>query len=166
MDNFPTEFLNCMESLHSKIKWLVASLPQAALDWSPQPGVGSLCMLVSHMAGAERYWVGEVAGQEQPVRRPGAVYKVTGLDSQELCKRLDDSLSYCQRVLEQCDLSDLDAKRLSPRDGREVTVRWALVHVMEHTVNHQRDIISIRQLWMKRMYAQNYRPVSREIQVV
>jgi hypothetical protein len=89
MDIFYTEFLNCLESLHGKIKWLVASLPQQALDWPLQPGVGSLCMLISHLAGAERYWIGEVVGREQPIRRPGSVYQVTGMDSKELCaKRL------------------------------------------------------------------------------
>lgn len=165
MDNFYTDFLSCLESLHNKIKWLVASLPQQALDWPLQPGVGSLSMLLSHIAGAERYWVGEVAGGKQPVRRPGEVYRVTGLDGKELCQRLDNSLSYCRKVLEEYEAGELEAKRTSPRDGREVTVRWALVHVMEHTANHQRDIIFMRQLCAKRLYAQSYKSIIREIQV-
>ncbi len=80
MDIFYIDFLDCLESMHAKIKWLVASLPQQALDWSLQPGLGSLSMLVSHIAGAERYWVGEVVGREQPIRRTGTQYRVTGTD--------------------------------------------------------------------------------------
>jgi hypothetical protein len=162
MDIFYSDFLNCLESLHSKIKWLIASLPHQALDWSFQPGVGSLCMLVSHIAGAERYWIGEVLGQVQPVRLPGSVYRVTGLDSTELCQRLDNSLSFCRKMLEEYEPGNLDDKRISPRDGQVVSVRWALLHVMEHTANHQKDIIFIRSLCAKRLYAQTYKPVYRE----
>jgi hypothetical protein len=165
MDIFYTDFLDCLESIHGKIKWLIASLPQQALDWSLQPGLGSLCMLVTHLAGAERYWVGEVVGREQPIRRPGSVYRVTGLDSRELCQRLDNSLICCRKVLENYEPADLDAKRISTSDGREVTVRWALVHVMEHTISHQRDIAFIRQLCAKRLYSQVHQSLMREIMV-
>jgi uncharacterized damage-inducible protein DinB len=127
--------------LHDTIKELIASQPHEALDWSPQPGVGSLNMIVSHVAGAERYWIGEVVGREKPARCPGSVYQVTGLDNKELCKRLDDALSCCRKVLEKCERGDLDERRISPRDVREVTVRWLLEHVVEHTANHQREII-------------------------
>jgi len=163
MDIFYTDFLDCLESMHSKIKWLVASLPQPALDWSFQPGEGSLCMLVSHIVGAERYWIGEVVGCEPPIRRPGSVYRVTGLDSKELCQRLDNALSCCRRVLENYEAINLEDKRISPRDGREVNVRWALMHVMEHTINHQRDIAFIRQLCAKRLYSQTHQTLMREI---
>jgi hypothetical protein len=46
-----------------------------------------------------------------------------------------------------------------------VSVRWALLHVMEHTANHQKDIIFLRGLCAKRLYAQTYKTVYREIQV-
>lgn len=156
MDIFYTDFLNCLESLHDKIKLSIADLPQAGLDWSPKQGVGSPCMVISHIAGAERYWIAEVVGQEQAVRRAGTVYRVTGLDANELCKRLEGSLSYCRKVLQKFELTDLDIKRISPRDGQEVTVRWALLHVIEHTVNHQWDINFTWQLWEKRIYSHAY----------
>lgn len=143
MDIYYTDFLNILESLHDKIKELIANQPQPALDWSPQPGVGSMNMIVSHVAGAERYWIEEVVGRQQIARRPGSVYQVTGLDNQELCQRLDDALSCCRTVLENCGRGDLDEKRISPRDGQKVTVRWSLQHVIEHTANHQREIIFI-----------------------
>jgi hypothetical protein len=117
MDIYYTDFLNVLESLHDKIKELITSRPQQALDWSAQPGVGSLNMIVSHVAGAERYWIGEVVGREQPARRPGPVYRVTGLDDKELCKRLDDALTCCRKALEKCERGDLDERRISPRDG-------------------------------------------------
>jgi uncharacterized damage-inducible protein DinB len=145
MDISCTDFLSNLESLHDKIKELITSQPQQTLDWSPQPGVESLNMIVSHVTGAERYWIGEVVGREQPARRLGSVYQVTGLDKQELGKRLDDALSCCRKALEKCESGDLNERRISPRDGREVTVRWSLEHVMEHTANHQREINFILQ---------------------
>jgi uncharacterized damage-inducible protein DinB len=127
--------------LHDKIKELIASWPQQALDWSPLPRVGSLNMIVSHVAGAERYWIGEVVGREQLACRPGPVYRVTGLDDKELCKRLDDALSCCRKALEKCAPGDLNERRISPRDGQEVTVRWSLEHVVQHKAKHQREIV-------------------------
>jgi hypothetical protein len=163
MDIFYTDFLDCLESIHGKIKWQVASLPQPALDWSFQPGVGSLCMLVSHIAGAERYWLGEVVGREQPIRKPGLTYRVTGLDSQELCRRLDTALNCCRKVLEKFEPGDLEDKRISPRDGAEVTVRWALTHAMDHTSGHEWDVAFMRQLCAKRLYSQSHQTLMHEI---
>jgi hypothetical protein len=165
MDIFYTDFLDCLESMHGKIKWMVASLPQQALDWSLEPAAGSLCMLVSHIAGAERYWISEVVGREQAIRRPGSIYRVTGLESKELCQRLDVSLSGCRKVLENYQAGDLEGKRISPRDGREVTVRWALVHVMEHTINHQRDVAYMRQSCAQRLYSQTHQTIVKEMMV-
>jgi hypothetical protein len=122
-------------------------------------------MLVSHTAGAERYWVGEVIGREQPIRRPGVVNRVTGLNSKELCQRLDTSLACCRKVLEKYEPGDLEDKRISQRDGREVTVRWSLLHVMDHTIDHQRDIVSIRQSCATRLYSQSHQSFMREIMV-
>ncbi len=164
MDNSLTDFLNFLESLHNEMKWTVTSVPRSALDWSPQPGQPSMCMLVSHTTGAERYWIGEVLGGERPFHHPGLVYKATGLDGKELCFCLDYALNHCFKVLKQCDLSDLEIKRISPRDGQVVAAGWTLEHVIEHTLGHQRDIASIRQLWVKRTYSLFYKPVNRDVQ--
>jgi hypothetical protein len=59
----------------------------------------------------------------------------------------------------------LEDKRISPRDGREVTVRLALLHVMEHTIDHQRDIAFMRQLCAKRLYSQTHQTLMREMMV-
>jgi hypothetical protein len=64
-----------------------------------------------------------------------------------LTKRLDDSLDYVHRVLENLTLPDLETSRVSSRNGREVTVAWALAHALKHTALHVGHIQITRQLW-------------------
>jgi uncharacterized damage-inducible protein DinB len=162
MDTFLMDFLDCMESNHEKIKQEILGLHQPVLDWTPRAGMGSLCMVITHVIGSERYWVGEVACRKKSIRPAGAVYRVTGLDANELHHRLDESSRFCRVLLEKCAPADLDEKRLSPRDGVEVTGRWALRHVLEHSSTHQYDVIMIRRLWQNHLQKQVYSGLDRE----
>jgi hypothetical protein len=64
-----------------------------------------------------------------------------------LKKRLEDNLAYARKTLERFTLRDLEARRISPREGREVTVAWALLHALEHATLHLGHIQITRQLW-------------------
>ena len=99
------------------------------------------------------------------IARP-RLYRVTGLNSRS-CRAWIVRSDYCKRASEKYDTGDLEDKRISPRDGREVTVRWALVHVMDHTIDHQRvDIAFIRAVVRtKRLYSQTHQTLTREILV-
>ena len=46
----------------------IAGLTPDALDWKPTPDTPSLAVLVTHTCGAERYWVGDVAGRDDSGR--------------------------------------------------------------------------------------------------
>ena len=50
-------------------------------------------------------------------------------------------------MLEGLALPDLEATRVSPRDGRTFTVVWCLAHALEHTALHLGHIQVTRQLW-------------------
>ncbi len=51
-----------LQSLHADILAAIDGLPAIALDWSPDPEINSVAVLVTHVAGSERYWIGEMAG--------------------------------------------------------------------------------------------------------
>jgi hypothetical protein len=59
MEQFLTDYLERLQSLHEDMKETIKELPQAALDWVTGPGMNSLCVLIVHTAGAERYWIGD-----------------------------------------------------------------------------------------------------------
>ncbi len=109
--------------------------------------MNSIGALVVHLTGAERYWIGDVAGRDPSGRDRAAEFRARGLDEAELKRRLDGSLAYARGLLEGLTLQDLDAARVSPRDGREFTVAWCLAHALEHTAIHLGHIQIIRQLW-------------------
>jgi uncharacterized damage-inducible protein DinB len=148
---FYKDFLDRMGDLHREIAHALDGLPAAALDWSPGPEMNSIGVLVVHLTGAERYWIGDVALQAPSGRDRDAEFRVRELDAAALEQRLADSLAYAARALDQLTLADLEATRPSPRDGRQFTVAWALLHALEHTAIHLGHIQIMRQMWEARV---------------
>ncbi len=144
------DYLERLQRLHDDIKQSIEGLPQAALDWIPGPEMNSLCVIVMHVSGSERYWIGDIVAQEPSGRDREAEFGTRGIDVEELMQRMDGSLAYVHRVLEGLMLEDLGAPRVAPRDGREVSVGWALFHVLEHAAVHVGHVQLTRQLWDQR----------------
>jgi uncharacterized damage-inducible protein DinB len=147
------DYMERLGALHADVERGIQGLPQAALDWVPGPEMNSIGALVVHITGAERYWIGDVAGRDPSSRDRAAEFRARGLDEAELKRRLDSSLAYTRGLLGGLTLQDLDAVRVSPRDGQESTVTWCLAHALEHTAIHLGHIQIIRQLWDQRQPA-------------
>lgn len=141
------DYLERLGTLHEQTKEAIDGLPVGALDWAPGASMNSMAVLVVHLAGAERYWIGDVVGGLPSGRDRAAEFRVSGLDADALRARLDETLAHSRSVLEPLTLEDLSAPRLSPRDGREVRVAWALAHALQHTALHLGHIQITRQLW-------------------
>jgi uncharacterized damage-inducible protein DinB len=147
MHPFFDAYLNRLQGLHDDILQAIEGLPSAVLDWVPGPDMNSIAVLVVHTAGAERYWVGDVVARDSSGRDRAAEFRVQGLDTATLKQRLDDTLAHTRGVLEGLTPQDLSVVCISPRDGREYTAAWALVHALEHTAMHVGHIQITRQLW-------------------
>jgi len=143
------EYWGRLQSLHEGIEGAIEGLPQVALDWVPGPGMNSLGVLVAHIAGAERYWIGDVAGRDPSGRDRAAEFRTQGLDGTALRARLSMVLAHSRAVLAGLTLAELEALRVSPRNGQKFTVAWALAHALEHTALHLGHIQITRQLWDK-----------------
>ena len=144
------DYMGSLETLHEELKRIIEELPQAALDWSPGAEMNSLCVIVVHVSGSERYWIGDIVAQEPSGRDREAEFRTQGVDVSGLIAQLDGGLAYVNRVLEGLGLEDLEAPRVSPRDGREITVGWALFHVLEHAAVHLGHVQLTRQIWEQR----------------
>jgi len=145
MHPFYADWLNNLQELHRDIEKALDGLPQAALDWSPKPGVNPITILVVHLTGAERFWIGEVVGNDPAKRDREAEFRAQGLTVETLRQRLSDSRVYLAGVLDGLAFDELEAKRTAR--GREVTVGWALGHVLKHTATHLGHIQVMRDLW-------------------
>ena len=147
MQTFFEEYLNILQTCHADILKALDGLPPAALDWIPGPDMNSISVLVFHLTGAERYWIGDVAAQDPTERDRDAEFKVHEVEVDVLKKRLTDNTEYARIALEKFTIQDLEATRVSARDGREFTMAWALNHALEHSTLHLGQIQLTRQLW-------------------
>jgi uncharacterized damage-inducible protein DinB len=147
VQKFFTDYLNLLEDSHREILEALDGLPPAALDWTAGPEMNSISVLVFHLTGAERYWIGDVAAQDPKERDRDAEFRVRDVGIEMLKARLADNLEYARNALNNFTIQDLEAIRVSARDGRNYSVAWALLHALDHTALHLGQIQITRQLW-------------------
>jgi len=147
MQTFFKDYLNLLQDCHNSILQALKGLPPAALDWIPGPDMNSISVLIFHLTGAERYWIGDVAAQDPAERDRDAEFRVHDVEMDVLKKRLADNLEYARNTLNKFTIQDLETTRVSARDGHNFTVAWALLHALEHATLHLGQIQITRQLW-------------------
>jgi uncharacterized damage-inducible protein DinB len=153
MQLFYMEYLRNLEELHEDLLRTVKDLPQEALDWSPVSGGNSFNVIITHVAGAEKYWLGDVIAGVPSGRDRNSEFKVKQLNYDELDSRLKSALEYADGVLESLNLNEFETTRILPRDNSEITVAWALEHTLKHTAIHLGHAQITRQLWMEQKRA-------------
>jgi hypothetical protein len=149
MEVYFKEYVRILETLIEGFRDALHQLPQDGMDWAPGPEMNSIAVLAVHTAGALRYWLGDVALGEPSGRDRAAEFRTQGIAAAEALNRLEASLDYAREGLAGLAHSDLDASRVSPRDGRQVTCGWALLHALEHTAQHAAHAQLTRQLWQQ-----------------
>jgi uncharacterized damage-inducible protein DinB len=147
MDKYFRDYMDRLEELHREIAASIQGLSLAALDWVPGRKMNSMAVLVIHLIGAERYWIGDVAGGNRSGRVRSEEFRVRGLSDQKLIEQLEQAEAYSRGILERFAIEDLASSRISPRDEETFTVGWALLHALEHTAIHLGHIQIARQLW-------------------
>lgn len=151
MNAFYADYLLNLKEIHADIRNAIQGLLPEELDWSSGTEMNSLTVMVVHLMGAERYWIGDVILGESSGRDRDSEFMVRGLSEADLVSRLGEIEIYVQKALETLSLQELQAKRTSPRNGREVTVGWALCHALKHTALHSGHIQLTRQMWERRL---------------
>jgi uncharacterized damage-inducible protein DinB len=147
MQTFFIDYLNLLQERHTEILEALEGIPSAALNWTPGPAMNSISVLVFHLTGSTRYWIGDIATQESSNRDREAEFRVHDIDVDVLKKRLADNLEYARNTLSKFSIEDLQTPRESARNERTFTVAWALLHALEHMTLHLGQIQLTRQLW-------------------
>ncbi len=150
MHRFFEDYLERLSTLHGHIERAIEGLTPEALNWSPGPEINSVCVLIVHLCGAERFWIGDVAGQLPSHRDRDSEFEAQGMDGAALKRRLAEALDHSRSVVERLSLDDLAAARSSPPDERTYTIGWALAHALEHTAIHLGHVQIMRQWWEQR----------------
>jgi uncharacterized damage-inducible protein DinB len=147
MQIFFTSYLDLLQDCHNGILQAIDGLPQDALDWVPGQDMNSINVLLAHITGSVRFWIGDITAQEPSNRDRDAEFRTHGVDADIWRKKLAENLEYAHNALDKMRLQDLEATRVRPSDGREFAVAWALIHALEHATSHLGQIQITRQLW-------------------
>lgn len=147
MEIIMAEVIERLEALHRAIEKAIDGLPDEALDWQPGAEMNSLGVLLAHTMGAQRYWIGDVAGGDDSGRDRESEFRSKGVDATELIERSRAILAHSRSVLTRLSPADLPIMREASLSGRRVTAAWAILHALEHTALHTGHIEITRQLW-------------------
>jgi uncharacterized damage-inducible protein DinB len=144
-------YLQMIEDLRGQVRDLIADLPAEALNWRPLDGseehaTNSLAVLAAHIAGAERFWIGEGVGNLPPSRHRDAEFETRAANAAELVDLLEQIAEETRQVCSTMSEAELDGTR--EMRGRSVPVRWCILHVIDHTALHLGHMQLTYQLWM------------------
>jgi uncharacterized damage-inducible protein DinB len=146
MTTFYNDLTDRLSELHSDIGKSLEGLPKEALDWVPGPDMNSFAVLISHLTGSERYWIG-VAVNNPPERDREAEFKAKEMSAEDLKGMLASAEDFARKALAGLSLNDLEAVRRSPRNDKTFSTGWCLTHALEHSALHTGHIQITRQLW-------------------
>jgi len=150
METLFEDYLDLLGNLHENCKLAIKGLSQDALDWKPNPSMNSICVLINHLVGAERYWIGDFIMKEPSGRDRNQEFQTNGFDSYELSQMLDDGLAYIQNSLGDLTVQELEDIQIMPGGGQKYTSGWAILHVLEHIALHLGHIEVTRHMWESR----------------
>ncbi len=147
MHTYFAEYLQMLQSQHDELKRTFENASAAALDWAPAPTANSLAALVTHVAGAQSFLLGDLLGGRTSQRDRDSEFATRKVDGAALTMRLDAAMADAATAIEPLTLDDLAQERYSPRHQRNFTVAWLLHHALEHAAQHVGHAQLTRQLW-------------------
>ncbi|MDR7544903.1 MAG: DinB family protein [Armatimonadota bacterium] len=138
MDPWVAPYLRVLEDLRAQLLDAVRGLDDAQLNRAV-PGLRNTAgMVLRHVAGSERYWVGEVAGGRPAHRDREAEFGPDPVRKTEVLAEIDRVAAATRQVLERLAAADLMHEvevRRAQGTGRE-TKAGALLHAIQHLAYH------------------------------
>lgn len=130
-------YIEELDYLRGEVKQALDSLQPEELDKAPLPSdTNSPGVLVTHMAGSESFWVHQVAGGIKVGRDREAEFRAAGASATDLAALLDRTGDKTRQVLRGLSSDDLD-RTAQVRPGKPpVTIRYAVVHALQHMAQH------------------------------
>ena len=105
--------------------------------------------MVVHLVGSETYWMKEVISGQKIVRDRDAEFVTKGLSVPELQAKLGAVDKVTKEILPALTEKHLEEGRKWRE--RPVSVRWCILHVIEHYAQHLGHMQLTRQLWLAKL---------------
>lgn len=142
-----TATVDRFSELHDSMKHVIAALPAAALDWTPTPEVNSVAVLITHVCGSERFWIGEKVGRLPAHRDRAAEFTVHSIAASDLVDALDATLDLIAAVMGEMPPERLAESAGVTHDGIAYDGAWALQHALEHVAVHTGHVELMLRWW-------------------
>lgn len=152
MDAMIAAYTQRLAALHDTLDQTLAGMSPQALAWSPGAEMNSMALLAVHVAGAERYMIGELVGGEPSGRDRGREFATTGGEADELRAGLAAALAHSQQVLARVTADDLTRMVFSPIHNQSFSGAFALMRALDHIAEHVGHLQMTRQLWELRVH--------------
>jgi uncharacterized damage-inducible protein DinB len=127
----------------------VAGADDALFQWTPGPDFNSVAILLRHLAGSERYWIGGAVGgiPSHRVREREFVHDRPAREA--VLRAVEEARRTTRRVLAPLAMGDLQVEMAAPAPatgpGRR-TKLWALLHYLEHLGYHRGQALLVLKL--------------------
>lgn len=149
MISFFETYNEILDDLLERMDGVFSDLPVEALDWTPDPAMNSMTVMVVHTLAALDYWIGHMLGGKPSNRDRSAEFEVHGYSKAQLHDLLKQARETVNQVLDKLTLEDLDNKEYSAVHKDYFTGNFSLAHALEHTALHVGHMEITRELWEK-----------------
>lgn len=153
MDTGVAAIQDHLDDVWNSLLAAVRDVDDELFQWSPGPGFNSIAILLRHLAGSERWWIGEVIGGVPAHRVRDAEFVHDVPVREDVLRAVDAARTLTRRVLAGVGAADLaapvpgGARRLS--SAGQPDKYWALLHYLEHLGYHRGQILLLRDLGRK-----------------
>lgn len=150
MDDGVKGILSYLEETWESLLRVVEGADDRLIHWIPSPGFNSVAVLLRHLAGSERWWIGEAIGGIPSGRIRDAEFIPDRPERQEVLRSVEASRELSRRVLAKVSMVDLQAETAATvtvgSPPRRPTKLWALLHYLEHLGYHRGQILLLLKL--------------------
>jgi uncharacterized damage-inducible protein DinB len=119
----------------------VAGVDETLFHWTAGREFNSVAILLRHLAGSERYWIGEAIGGIPSHRVRDKEFEHDRPRREDVLRAVEEARRVTRQVLAPLTMADLEAEAaLSGAGGtapRRRTKLWSLLHYIEHLGYHR-----------------------------
>ncbi len=127
-----------------------AGADETRFHWTPGAEFNSVAILLRHLAGSERYWIGEAIGGIPSHRERDKEFLHDQPRRADVLRAVDEARRVTRQVLTPLSMADLQAETTpSVTRGtppRRPTKLWSLLHYIEHLGYHRGQALLLLKL--------------------
>ncbi len=141
-------YIDRLDYLRNEIKKAIGGMSVEALNWTPLPeDTSSPCVLATHIAGSESFWIHQVVGGINVDRDRDSEFNARGNSVAKLEAMLEKAAQTTRNILQGLPSNALDQTREVRPEESPISLRWAILHMIEHMGQHLGHIALTKQLY-------------------